>query len=92
MKTFPKMGRGQGPGGKFAGFLFLIKSISSSRTQIKNKHPLKSKQSNKEYNIMVVLEAGSSEVTQLVSDRVDKAKECKKGKLQWASETSRKTN
>lgn len=46
------MGSGQGPGGKFAGFLFLIKSINSSIKQIKNKQLLKSRLSYKEYKIM----------------------------------------
>lgn len=56
VKTVPRNGTGQGPGGKLEGFLFLIISTRSRNTKKKMIKLLKSKLSYIKCRIMVVEE------------------------------------
>lgn len=60
VKTFPRNGRGQGPGGKLEGFLYLMISIRSSKTKLKMIQILKSKLSYINCRIMVLKKLAQS--------------------------------
>ena len=45
VKTFPRKGRGRGPGGKFGGLLFLTMSATRRKTEMNTSQPLRSRNS-----------------------------------------------